>query len=85
MSPEIGVADREMFVFRCHVAAKGDRWTFCVRRSALESLDPESSVDPALIFDRFRAGIYKAAHGRMASADPTDQHVISAQEIRDAG
>lgn len=85
MTSEIFAADRDLFVFRCHVATRGNRWTFCVDRSTLQALEPESSGNPALIFDHFRHGIYKAAYSRMVFADPTDQQVISAQDVRNAG
>lgn len=54
MSPETWAGDREMFVFRCHHQAKGDRWTFLVERATLEAFIADEPFQPAATFDKLR-------------------------------
>ena len=81
MTPEVWDAAREMYIFRCHPAAKLERWTFCVPRSTLEEIEPDRSLSMATIFNRLRARIYRAAYHRMTAGCPREEQVISASEI----
>jgi hypothetical protein len=81
MTPEVWDAQREMFIFHCHPAAKLERWTFCVPRSTLEAIKPDCSLSTAAMFNRLRARIYKAARHRMHAGCPREEQIISASEI----
>ena len=84
ISPESWVQSREMFVFRVYPAANMERWTFCVSRSTLEELEPQSPSSVAEVFRRCRPEIHRAALRRTSRGAQDADQVLSAQEIRDA-
>jgi len=83
-SAEIWASDRQAFQFRCHDPCRGDKWTFCLSISALHALHPDQADAPAAVFNTFRSAIYSAAFKRMALADPTVQHELSAADVHEA-
>ncbi len=83
MRAEDWTPGRDSYVFRC-IRSSGERWTFVVYRQALEELDP-SAADRDQVFERYRAQIYLAARKRMELGQADQQHVLTAQDILDAG
>lgn len=81
---EIWISKRQMLVFRWLEGPSGLRWTFCIARSVLEELYPDGGFDADTAFERARAAIYRAAAVRMIGGDPSEQHVLTAREIRDS-
>ncbi len=83
MRAEDWTSGRESYVFRC-VRSNGERWTFVVGRQALEDLAP-AAADLNEVFEQYRSRIYLAARRRMESGQADQQHVLTAQDILDAG
>jgi hypothetical protein len=83
-SPEIWVAEREVFVFRCLNQRFGDRSTFCLPQSALQALKPRQRFVPAAAFDEMRPLIYLAATERLLVAGAMVRHTLTAHELRAA-
>ncbi len=80
--PEMWSSDRRLVLFVCQDGK--DRWSFCVTRPTLESLC--YGADPEEAFERCRSAIYRAATLHMLRGRPPARaHVLSAQDIRNAG
>src|SRR5687768_3988566 len=82
-SPALWDPNRKMYVFRCHPAAKPERWTFYVSESTLMRLDPRPAQCRTSVFDRCKAAIYEAALCRMYFGAPDVEHVLNFLDFND--
>jgi hypothetical protein len=83
--PEMWSSDRRLVIFVCQESTRSQgRWSFCVTRPTLEVLC--YGAEPEEAFERCRSAIYRAATLYMLRGRPPARaHVLSAQDIRDAG
>ena len=80
-TPEIWDEDRKGFVFRCHLEAKMERWTFVVTSAELKLLGLGRCRCRSEGFGLCRAAIYTAASRRMLSACAEQDQVLTARDL----